>query len=329
MVTRVTASGVNVRTLLEFGLALRSGPFRVALVLSLIVHLVLFVVIGWGRLGREGGSERRIPLMRVRLLLPAIPVEVPAAPAITPAVKQPRRERAGRQAAADPPPIPAPALRSPETTESTAASASTVAQAPGPALAPEMTVRGEVRGRQSPEETSQSSVTAALSLLLPPRAEQVSFAPAAGGQATGPSSPVPVPATAVSGSGGGTATGTEREGHKAIGAAVAAAGDAGTGAAAAAATSRQGPGPRDLAAVRHRIDSHKVYPQIAVRNGWEGRVLVEMRLEGDGSLTAVRLLEGSGYAVLDDATIVAVRRASPFPPIARVLTVPVEYRLVP
>jgi TonB family protein len=58
-------------------------------------------------------------------------------------------------------------------------------------------------------------------------------------------------------------------------------------------------------------------------------VLVEMRLEGDGNLTGVRLLEGSGYAVLDDATIVAVRRAAPFPPVARVLTVPVEYRLMP
>jgi protein TonB len=81
--------------------------------------------------------------------------------------------------------------------------------------------------------------------------------------------------------------------------------------------------------VRRRIDAHKVYPRIAVRNGWEGRVLVEMRLEGDGSLAAVRLLQGSGFTVLDEATITAVRRASPFPPVARILTVPVEYRLVP
>ena len=133
---------------------------------------------------------------------------------------------------------------------------------------------------------------------------------------------------ALSGSGGSTAAGTEREGHEAVRPAAAGAGTSAV-ATAAAPASRQGPGPRDLAAVRHRIDAHKVYPQIAVRNGWEGRVLVEMRLEGDGSLTAVRLLEGSGYDVLDDATIVAVRRASPFPPVARVLTVPVEYRLVP
>ena len=85
MVSRVTTSGVNVRALREFGLALRSGPFRVALVLSLIVHLVLMVVIGRGGQGREGGNDRRIPLMRVRLLPPVpLPAVIPAAPAINP-----------------------------------------------------------------------------------------------------------------------------------------------------------------------------------------------------------------------------------------------------
>ena len=122
------------------------------------------------------------------------------------------------------------------------------------------------------------------------------------------------------------ATGLAGSGLDTAGAAAAQAGAAGT---VAAATGARRPGPRDLATVQRRIDARKVYPQIAVRNGWEGRVLVEMHLEGDGSLAAVRLLAGSGYPVLDDATIVAVRRASPFPPIARVLTVPVEYRLVP
>lgn len=68
---------------------------------------------------------------------------------------------------------------------------------------------------------------------------------------------------------------------------------------------------------------------IAQRNGWEGRVLVEMRLDLEGALADVRLVASSGYAVLDEATITAVRLASPFPPVARVVTVPVEYRLIP
>jgi hypothetical protein len=78
----------------EFGLALRSGPFRVALVVSLIVHLALLAFIGRGGLGRGGASERRIPLMRVRLLPPASPpVAVPAAPAVPP---RPAPSGAGR-----------------------------------------------------------------------------------------------------------------------------------------------------------------------------------------------------------------------------------------
>jgi len=86
-VSHTAASGVSARAVREFGLALLSGPFRVALVLSLIAHLVLMIVIGPRGEGREGGGERRIPLMRVRLLAPAsLPAAVPAVPAIKPAV---------------------------------------------------------------------------------------------------------------------------------------------------------------------------------------------------------------------------------------------------
>lgn len=54
----------------ELGQALHSGPFRVALLLSLIVHLVLLVFLGRGGLGREDRDEKRIRLMRVQLLRP-------------------------------------------------------------------------------------------------------------------------------------------------------------------------------------------------------------------------------------------------------------------
>ena len=83
--------GASVRAIRELGLALRSGPFRVALVLSLIVHLLLLAVVGrWGGAGRERGSGRRIPLMRVRLLAPA-PAAAPDAPASVPSASPTRR----------------------------------------------------------------------------------------------------------------------------------------------------------------------------------------------------------------------------------------------
>jgi len=319
---------MNVRALREFGLALRSGPFRVAFVLSLIVHLALLLVFGWGRLGRADGSERRIPLMRVRLLSPAPPVEVPAAPAIKPALTQPRGEQPGRPAAAVPQPPPASTPRVPAAGETSEVPVPAVEPVPELASVPEQTGRGEALEMQVPAETAIAPVSSALPPPLSPGAAQIALAPETGVAATVSAAVSPAPATEGSGSGGTPAAVVARGGYQVTGTAAAAAGNAGT-ASTAETPPRQGPGPRDLAAVRHRIDAHKVYPQIAVRNGWEGRVLVEMRLEGDGSLTTVRLLEGSGYAVLDDATIVAVRRASPFPPIARVLTVPVEYRLVP
>jgi TonB family protein len=120
----------------------------------------------------------------------------------------------------------------------------------------------------------------------------------------------------------------------AAGSATASGGSAGaSGAAVGGATGHPASGGGnalpDLSAVRRRIEARKVYPQIAIRNGWEGLVLVEMHLEGDGRLSTVRLVQGSGFPILDEATIHAVRRASPFPPVARVVTVPVEYRLVP
>lgn len=289
--SHATASGVSARAVREFGLALRSGPFRVAFVLSLIVHLVLIVVLGRGVAERASGFERRIPLMRVRLLPPGIsPAALPAVPASMPAIPRPKPIASGRPAADLSLQRPAPSLPLPE--------AQAPPVVPERALAPatEMTAREGPSGQQTPA----AEVTAAVAA-----SPQTAPVPA-GAQGTDAGVPLPEPPVSQSGSGGQAVAGLEREGQEAV-----------------------GPAPRDLATVRRRIDAHKVYPQIAVRNGWQGRVLVEMRLEGDGSLTAVRLLEGSGYPVLDDATITAVRRASPFPPITRVLTVPVEYRLIP
>lgn len=305
---RVTKSGANARAVRDFSLALRSGPFRVALVLSLIVHLVLLAVLGWGGLGRPGGSERRIPLMRVRLLAPEPPSNAaPAVPADRPPIRQPRREPSKRPAAAAAPPVQAPPPQS-------------VEPAPSAALAPEPAPAAASVPGQAPEMNAFEATPAPDA----PTA-QSSPAPPGGAPGAGPAVSFTVPAKTGGESGGPANAGLKRGLPDEASAAVLS-GDAGTAVATEAAA---GPSPGDFASVRRRIDARKVYPQIAVRNGWEGRVLVEMRLEGDGRLAAVRLLEGSGYAVLDDETIAAVRRASPFPPVARVLTVPVEYRLVP
>ena len=67
---RVATFGVSTRAVRDFIQVARGRPFRVALVLSLIAHLVLLVVFGSGKLGRAGEGERRIPGMRVHLVAP-------------------------------------------------------------------------------------------------------------------------------------------------------------------------------------------------------------------------------------------------------------------
>jgi protein TonB len=45
------------------------------------------------------------------------------------------------------------------------------------------------------------------------------------------------------------------------------------------------------------------YPILARRRGWQGRARFGMQIESDGHLTRIRLLQGSGYGLLDQAAL--------------------------
>jgi len=49
------------------------------------------------------------------------------------------------------------------------------------------------------------------------------------------------------------------------------------------------------------------YPLIARRKGWEGTVVIELRVSGSGWVKEVRIEKSSGHALLDDAALGAVR----------------------
>ncbi len=54
------------------------------------------------------------------------------------------------------------------------------------------------------------------------------------------------------------------------------------------------------------------YPEEARRRGLHGRVRMLVAINSDGSLREMKILQSSGYAVLDDAARRIVRQASPF-----------------
>lgn len=82
--------------------------------------------------------------------------------------------------------------------------------------------------------------------------------------------------------------------------------------------------------IRNIIQSKIIYPQVARKNEWQGRVVVSFVVCVDGSVEDIHIRESSGYSLLDMNVIQTVRKAAPFPapPVRAELRVPICYNLV-
>jgi protein TonB len=81
--------------------------------------------------------------------------------------------------------------------------------------------------------------------------------------------------------------------------------------------------PPDLEVIRSNYGSvlsrefakYKQYPRVAQMRGWQGTSRVELQIDATGTVTAVNIVESSGFEVLDKQAIESVRKALPLPPI--------------
>ena len=73
--------------------------------------------------------------------------------------------------------------------------------------------------------------------------------------------------------------------------------------------------------IKKQIEMAWNYPSEAQENSWGGRLNVVFVIEENGSVSSVKLLKSSGYEILDDAAIRAIKFASPFNPIPKSLDV--------
>jgi protein TonB len=79
--------------------------------------------------------------------------------------------------------------------------------------------------------------------------------------------------------------------------------------------------------LRQRIERAKRYPSLARRLGMEGTVHVEFRIARDGSVEGVKVAKSSGYPLLDEASVQAIKRAAPLPIVPGKIRVPISYLL--
>ncbi|MGD0017480.1 MAG: TonB family protein [Verrucomicrobiia bacterium] len=76
------------------------------------------------------------------------------------------------------------------------------------------------------------------------------------------------------------------------------------------------------------------YPAIARQNGWQGKTILRVEIRSDGRVGSVEVLRSSGYAVLDDSAVEAVR-AGEFmsarvdgKPVSASVEVPIRFQLL-
>lgn len=61
-----------------------------------------------------------------------------------------------------------------------------------------------------------------------------------------------------------------------------------------------------------KVESVLKYPELAAVSGYQGTLYIKFDIMKDGSLGAVELLKSSGYKILDDEAVRAIKNSAPF-----------------
>jgi TonB family protein len=70
---------------------------------------------------------------------------------------------------------------------------------------------------------------------------------------------------------------------------------------------------RVRARLSRALVAHFTYPSLARQRGWQGEVRLGLRIEANGDLTRVRVLESSGYGILDRAALRSLQHIRSLP----------------
>ena len=70
-----------------------------------------------------------------------------------------------------------------------------------------------------------------------------------------------------------------------------------------------------FSSIKRDIELVWQYPEPALRNGFEGKLILEFTVLWNGELGETRLIRSSGFSILDEEAMRAVKAAAPFQPI--------------
>jgi protein TonB len=84
-----------------------------------------------------------------------------------------------------------------------------------------------------------------------------------------------------------------------------------------------------FAFIRDKILQNVVYPPLARRLGWQGKVVLAFIINPNGTIKEPQIVQGSGHEVLDQNALEALKGSLPFPqpPVEARITIPIVYKL--
>jgi protein TonB len=84
-----------------------------------------------------------------------------------------------------------------------------------------------------------------------------------------------------------------------------------------------------FAYIREKILRNIRYPAQARRLGWQGKVLVSFIINLNGTIKEAKVMQSSGYELLDRTTLETVKESEPFPrpPIEAQIVLPIVFHL--
>jgi len=87
--------------------------------------------------------------------------------------------------------------------------------------------------------------------------------------------------------------------------------------------------------LRAHIEKYKRYPRMAQIRGWNGEVIIQAEIDGNGALISSKVVRSSGRSILDKEGLAMMRRSIPFPVPPKNLnnntfkiTIPISFSLI-
>lgn len=84
---------------------------------------------------------------------------------------------------------------------------------------------------------------------------------------------------------------------------------------------------RVISIIYQQLNQHFIYPKLAQKRNWQGKVLLSLSVSPNGKINNVKIYKSSGYSILDQAAISSLTKVEYLPQISSWLPYDIDVKL--